>query len=62
MPLLVVTLLLLIVSFAATLSGCASTEEPAVFDAHWNIQGDKACLSKDDVIKLRETLIRCKTK
>jgi hypothetical protein len=47
------------------LVGCASGPVVTKFDADWEfLQSSsgqtKACLSKDDVNKLKETLIRCK--
>lgn len=48
------------------LGGCASPPAAEPFQAHWEIiqrPGEplKACLPEDDVAKLREILIRCKT-
>jgi len=42
-----------------SLMGCATPDPGASFDGHWTILGDKACLPKDDVIRLREILLRC---
>ncbi len=45
--------------------GCAHKPVVTVFDAKWEFierpgQAPKACLGQDDVMKLRELLIRCK--
>lgn len=41
------------------LSACASTPVDTKFDGDWEFINGKACLSKEDVQKLRKILIRC---
>lgn len=52
--------LLLILILAITI-GCVSAPKPVTFDADWEFKGDgkdkKACLSMEDVQRLREILI-----
>ena len=51
-----IVILLLMITY-----GCASTPKPVTFDADWEFKGDgekrKACLSIEDVKKLRELLV-----
>ncbi len=55
----------LILSVALFLVGCATEPKSTKFDGEWEFyevtpfQEPKACLSKEDVKKLRELLIRC---
>lgn len=54
----------LLIGLSVWLVSCATKPTSTKFDGQWefidNNQGEtKACLSKSDVMKLRETLIRC---
>ena len=57
-----------ILSLLALLSACASGPTSTKFDGDWEFhqvhpfEEPKACLSKEDVKKLREVLIRCQQK
>lgn len=58
-------LLLLTVVFLSSIFGCASEPEAETFVADWEFvdrpgMPTKACLSQDEVGRLREALIRCK--
>ena len=44
------------------LSSCQTTRKATAFDGKWSFEGDKACLAKEDILKLREELIRCETR
>lgn len=54
-----------LISLAVLSGGCASRPAATNFDGKWEFveragQPIKACLTEDDVAKLRELLIRCK--
>lgn len=55
----------LTLSLALFFVGCTTNPKPAKFDGDWEFysatpfEEPKACLSKADVKKLREILIRC---
>jgi hypothetical protein len=54
--------------FALFVSACATEPKTTKFDGDWEFyqttpfEEPKACLSKEDVKKLREVLIRCQSK
>lgn len=62
------TLKLLMICFLIVLSSCAHTPASTPFDGRWAfcevIPGDEhwACLAKNDVKKLKETLNQCEPK